>query len=66
MTTETETVTLWRPTGPEELTLVEASRGYRVQHDEHQIVLGQPLAHIHRQQQRLITLREKEVLRHTP
>jgi len=28
MTTETETVTLWRPTGPEELALVEAS-GWR-------------------------------------
>ena len=27
---------------------------------------GQPLAHIHRQQQWLITLREKEILRHTP
>jgi hypothetical protein len=37
---------------------------YRVQHDEHQIVLRQPFAHIHRQQQRLITLRAKEILRH--
>ena len=26
MTTEIDTVTLWRPTGPEELALVEASR----------------------------------------
>jgi hypothetical protein len=40
--------------------------GHRVQHHEHQIVFGQPLAHVHRQQQRLITLRKKEVLRHTP
>jgi hypothetical protein len=40
--------------------------GHRVQHHEHQIVLRQPLAHVHRQQQRLITLREKEILRHTP
>jgi molybdopterin-dependent oxidoreductase-like protein len=39
---------------------------HRVQHDEHHIVFGQPLAHVHRQQQRLITLREKEILRHTP
>jgi len=34
--------------------------GHRVQHHEHQIVLGQPLPHVHRQQQRLITLRERE------
>jgi hypothetical protein len=46
--------------------LAEIQGGHRIQNDEHQIVLGQPLAHIHRQQQRLITLREKEILRHTP
>jgi len=38
----------------------------RVQHYIHQIVFGQPLTHVHRQQQRLITLRVQEVLRHTP
>jgi hypothetical protein len=38
--------------------------GHRVQNHEHQVVLRQPLAHIHRQQQRLITLRKQEVLRH--
>jgi hypothetical protein len=46
--------------------LAQIQGGHRVQHDVHQIVFGQPLAHVHRQQQRLITLREKEVLRHTP
>ena len=45
---------------------VQINRGHRVQHHEHQIVLGQPLAHIYRQQQRLITLRIHKVLRHTP
>ncbi len=40
--------------------------GHRVQHDEDQIVPGQPLAHARRHQQRLITLRAKEILRHTP
>jgi len=40
--------------------------GHRVQQDGHQIVLGQPVQHIHRHQQRLITLRAKEILRHTP
>jgi len=40
--------------------------GHRVQHHEHQIVFGQPLAHIHRQQQRLLTLRVQKILRHTP
>jgi hypothetical protein len=40
--------------------------GHRIQHDEDQIVLGQPLAHVHRHQQRLITLRAKEILRHKP
>ena len=40
--------------------------GHRVQHDEDQIVLGQPLAHVHRHQHRLITLRAKEILRHKP
>lgn len=39
---------------------------HRVQHHEHQIVLGQPIPHVDRQQHRLITLRRKEVLRHTP
>jgi hypothetical protein len=39
--------------------------GHRIQHHEHQIVLGQPLTHVHRQQQRLITLRVQEILRHT-
>jgi hypothetical protein len=46
--------------------LAEVEGGDRVQHHVHQIVFGQPLAHFHRQQKRLITLREKEVLRHTP
>jgi hypothetical protein len=55
------------PVGPvpaAELTQIQGS--HRVQHHVHQIVLGQPLAHVHRHQQRLITLREKEILRHTP
>jgi hypothetical protein len=43
----------------------QVQRGHHIEHDEHQIVPGQPLAHVHRQQQRLITLREKEILRHT-
>jgi hypothetical protein len=47
-----------------ELTQIQGR--HRVQHDEHQVVFGQPLAHVRRHQQRLITLREKEVLRHTP
>jgi hypothetical protein len=46
--------------------LAQIQGGHRIQHDEHQIVLGQPPAHVHRQQQRLITLRENEVLRHKP
>jgi hypothetical protein len=37
-----------------------------IQHDEGQIVLRQPLAHACRHQQRLVTLREKEILRHAP
>jgi hypothetical protein len=55
------------PIGPvpaAELTQIQG--GHRVQHHEHQIDLGQPFPHVHRHQQRLITLREKEVLRHTP
>jgi hypothetical protein len=44
----------------------QVQRGHRVHHDEHQVVLGQPLAHVHRQQQRLVTLRRKEILRHKP
>jgi len=55
------------PIGPvPAIKLTQIQGGHRIQHHEHQIVFGQPLAHIHRQQQRLITLREKEVLRHTP
>ena len=46
--------------------LAEIQGGHRVQHDEDQIVFGQPLAHVHRQQHRLITLRIEEILRHTP
>ena len=46
--------------------LAQVQGGHRVQHHEHQIVFGQPLAHVHRQQQRLITLRIKEILRHKP
>jgi hypothetical protein len=46
--------------------LAQIHGGNRIQHNEHQIVLGQPLPHIHRHQQWLITLRVKEVLRHTP
>jgi hypothetical protein len=38
--------------------------GHRVQHDEYQIVLGQPVPHIQRHQHRLITLWAKEILRH--
>jgi len=37
-----------------------------VQHYECQIVFGKPFAHVHRQQQRLITLRKQEILRHKP
>jgi len=55
------------PIGPvAAVKLAQIQGGHRVQHHEHQIVFGQPLAHVHRQQQPLITLREKEVLRHTP
>jgi len=46
--------------------LTQIQRGHRIQHDERQIVLGQPLAHIHRHQHRLITLRTKEIMRHKP
>ncbi len=46
--------------------LAQIQGGDRVQYDERQIVLGQPFAHVHRQQQRLITLRINEVLRHKP
>ena len=44
----------------------QIQRVHRVQHHDHHIVLGQPIPHVHRHQQRLITLRVKEVLRHTP
>jgi hypothetical protein len=55
------------PAGPAAAAeLTQVQRGHRVQHHEHQIVLGQPLPHAHRQQQRLITLRIQEILRHTP
>ena len=37
----------------------------RAQHHEHQLVVGQPLALVLRHQQRLITLRKKEILRRT-
>jgi len=40
--------------------------GHRVQHDIDQVVFGQPLAHVDRHQQRLITLRKEEILRHKP
>jgi hypothetical protein len=52
------------PVAAAELTQVQG--GHRIQHHEHQIVFGQPLAHVHRQQQRLITLRVQKILRHTP
>ena len=45
---------------------IQVQRVHRIQHDEHQVVFGQPVPHVHRHQQRLITLRVKEVLRHTP
>jgi len=44
----------------------QIQRGHRVQHREDQIVPGQPFAHVHRQQQRLITLRKQEILQHKP
>jgi hypothetical protein len=46
--------------------LTQIQRGHRIQHDERQIVPGQPLAHTHRHQHRLITPRAKEILRHKP
>jgi hypothetical protein len=46
--------------------LAQVQRRHRVQHDEHQVVFGPQLPHIHRHQQRLITLRIKEILRHEP
>jgi hypothetical protein len=46
--------------------LAQVQGGHSVQHHEHQVVSGQPLAHVHRQQQRLITLGIKEILRHEP
>jgi hypothetical protein len=46
--------------------LAQIQRGHRVQHHEDQVVFGQPLAHVRRQQQQLITLWKKEVLRHKP
>jgi hypothetical protein len=46
--------------------LAQIQRSHRVQHDEHQVVFGQPFPHVHRQQQRLITLRKEEILRHKP
>lgn len=46
--------------------LTQIQGGHHIQDHEHQIVLGQPLAHIHRQQQRPITVRVQEILRHTP
>jgi len=52
------------PVPPAELAQIKG--GHRVQHHEHQIVLGQPFAHARRHQQWLITLRINEVLRHTP
>jgi hypothetical protein len=55
------------PVGPVRTAeLAQVQRGYRVQHHERQVILGQPLAHVHRQQQRLITLRKQEILRHKP
>jgi hypothetical protein len=47
------------PIGP-----VPAAELAQIQNDERQIVLRQPLPHVHRHQQRLITLREKKILRH--
>jgi hypothetical protein len=44
--------------------LAQIQGGHRVQHHEHQIVLRQPVPHIQRHQQRLITLRANEILRH--
>jgi hypothetical protein len=55
------------PVGPvpaAELTQIKG--GHRVQHHVHQVVFGQPLAHVRRHQQRLITLRVKEILQHKP
>jgi hypothetical protein len=49
------------PAAPAEGAQVQG--GYHVQHHEHKIVFGQPLAHAHRHQQRLITLRNQKVLR---
>ena len=46
--------------------LTQIQRGHRIQHDERQIVFGEPLPHVHRHQHRLITLRAKEILRHKP
>jgi hypothetical protein len=46
--------------------VIRLQGGHRVQHDEHQIILGRPLPHIQGHQHRLITLRAKEILRHTP
>jgi len=40
--------------------------GHRIQHDMDQVIFGQPLAHVHGHQQRLITLRKEEILRHKP
>jgi len=45
--------------------LAQIQGGHRVQHHEHQVVFGQPLAHVHRHQQRLITLREGNSAAHT-
>jgi hypothetical protein len=47
----------------EAVELAQIQGGHRVQHDEHQIVFGQPLPHVHRQQQRLITLRRPSLVR---
>jgi hypothetical protein len=46
--------------------LAHLQRGHRIQHHENQIIFGQPVPHAHRHQQRLITLRKKEILRHAP
>ena len=56
----------WAQLAPEWTLAVSTIRigGHRIQHHEHQVILRQPLAHVHRHQQRLITLREQEVLRH--
>jgi hypothetical protein len=45
--------------------LAQIQSGHRVQHHEHQIVFGQPLAHVRRHQQWLIPLRINKILRHT-